>query len=382
MFKNFYKVKMVKIIRPDKLIFILLISFLLLTNSYYGEYEINSSASSSFYYLDIANTYPGGMGIENGIQAYIHGERFLISYLVGFLSNLLNINSFYIFQLFTYFVISILVIINYKIINKVIPEKNYSLLFFSLFLLNPYITRFSLSNPVMLNDLIFILSISLLFWSFLDKKNILFYSSLFLAIISRQTSVLIILALIFSLVLPYKNEFINLKKIFFSILLFIINYFISQKYLDISNINIFYKFQFFGLIDFFQKDFEILIFLKFLFLPFLSFGLLFAVIIFLLIKKKIFLRINEKNVFFIIVLILFVAQPFIAGPLVAGKNIIRLSTHGYTPIIFLLCLNLKNLGNLPKKISLIFFTIMVVWSLHPTFSNIKIFELLKKFLNY
>ena len=382
MFKNFYKVKMVKIIRPDKLIFILLISFLLLTNSYYGEYEINSSASSSFYYLDIANTYPGGMGIENGIQAYIHGERFLISYLVGFLSNLLNINSFYIFQLFTYFVISILVIINYKIINKVIPEKNYSLLFFSLFLLNPYITRFSLSNPVMLNDLIFILSISLLFWSFLDKKNILFYSSLFLAIISRQTSVLIILALIFSLVLPYKNEFINLKKIFFSILLFIINYFISQKYLDISNINIFYKFQFFGLIDFFQKDFEILIFLKFLFLPFLSFGLLFAVIIFLLIKKKIFLRINEKNVFFIIVLILFVAQPFIAGPLVAGKNIIRLSTHGYTPIIFLLCLNLKNLGNLPKKISLIFFTIMVVWSLHPTFSNIKIFELLTKFLNY
>ena len=373
---------MAKIIRPDKLIFILLISFLLLTNSYYGEYEINASASSSFYYLDIANTYPGGMGIENSIQAYIHGERFLISYLVGFLSNLLNINSFYIFQLFTYFVISILVIINYKIINKVIPEKNYSLLFFSLFLLNPYITRFSLSNPVMLNDLIFILSISLLFWSFLDKKNILFYSSLFLAIISRQTSVLIILALIFSLVLPYKNEFINLKKIFFSILLFIINYFISQKYLDISNINIFYKFQFFGLIDFFQKDFEILIFLKFLFLPFLSFGLLFAVIIFLLIKKKIFLRINEKNVFFIIVLILFVAQPFIAGPLVAGKNIIRLSTHGYTPIIFLLCLNLKNLGNLPKKISLIFFTIMVVWSLHPTFSNIKIFELLTKFLNY
>jgi hypothetical protein len=171
---------MAKIIRPDKLIFILLISFLLLTNSYYGEYEINASASSSFYYLDIANTYPGGMGIENGIQAYIHGERFLISYLVGFLSNLLNINSFYIFQLFTYFVISILVIINYKIINKVIPEKNYSLLFFYLFLLNPYITRFSLSNPVMLNDLIFILSISLLFWSFLDKKNILFYSSLFL----------------------------------------------------------------------------------------------------------------------------------------------------------------------------------------------------------
>ena len=161
---------MIKFIQSDKLIFILLLSFLLLTNSYYGEYEINASARSSFYYLDIANSFPGGMSLENSRQAYIHGERFLISYFVGLVSNLLNINSFYIFQLFTYFVISTLIIINYKIINKVIPEKNYSLLFFSLFLLNPYIIRYSLSHPVMLNDLVFILSISLLFWSFLDKK--------------------------------------------------------------------------------------------------------------------------------------------------------------------------------------------------------------------
>ena len=373
---------MIKIIHADKLILILLISLLLLTNSYYGEYDINTSANSSLYYLNIANSYPDGMNLENSSQNYIHGERFLISYFVGLIGNLLNINSFYIFQAFTYFVILILVIVNYKIINKVIPQKNYSLLFFSLFLLNPYIIRYSLSNPIMINDLLFTLSISLLFWSFLDKKNILFYIALFLAIISRQTSILIILALIFSLFLPYKNEFINLKKIFFSFLLLTINYLISQQYLEISNATIFYESQFFGLLDFFQKDFEILTFLKFLFVPFLSFGPLFAIIIFLLFKKKIFLTINEKNIFFIILLILFVAQPFLCGPVVAGKNIIRLSTLGYTSLIFLLCLNLKNLSNLPKKISIIFFTIMIVWSLHPTFSNIKIFELLTKFLNY
>jgi len=215
-----------------------------------------------------------------------------------------------------------------------------------------------------------------------QKKNILFYIALFLAIISRQTSILIILALIFSLVLPYKNEFIDLKKIIFSFLLIATNYLISQQYLKISNITIFYDSQFIGLLDFIQKDFEILRFLKFLFLPFLSFGPLFATVIFLLLKRKIFLTINEKNVFFIILLILFVAQPFLTGPIVAGKNIIRLSTLGYAPIIFLLCLNLKNLGNLPKKISIILFGIMFFWSLHPTFSNIRIFDTLTKFLNY
>ncbi len=373
---------MIKIIQSDKFIIFLLISFLLLTNSYHGEYNINTSASSGFYYLHIANSFPDGMTLENSSQAYIHGERFLVAYIVGFISNLLDINSFYIFQAFTYFAILILIIINYKIINNVISQKHYNLLFFSLFLLNPYILRYSLSNPLMLNDLVFTISISLLFLSFLNKKNILFYTSLFLAIISRQTSILIILTLIFSLILPYKNEIINLKKVFFSLLLWITNYLISQQYLEISNITIFYDSQFFGLLDFFQKDFEIFKFLKFLFLPFLSFGPLFAAIIFLLFKRKIFLKINETNIFFIILLILFVAQPFLCGPVVAGKNIIRLSTLGYTSLIFMLCLNLKNLNDLSRKTSIIFFILLPIWSFHPTFSNIKIFEILKKFLNY
>ena len=68
---------MIKIIQSDKFIILLLISFLLLTNNYYGEYNINSSANSSFYYLHIANSYPNGMSLENSSQAYIHGERFL-----------------------------------------------------------------------------------------------------------------------------------------------------------------------------------------------------------------------------------------------------------------------------------------------------------------
>jgi hypothetical protein len=228
----------------------------------------------------------------------------------------------------------------------------------------------------MINDLAFTVSISLLFLSFLNKKNILFYIALFLAIISRQTSILIILALIISLALPYKNNFINLKKIFFSFLLFMTNYLISQQYLASSNITVFYNYQFFGLLDFFQTDFQISKLLNFFFLPFLSFGLLFAIIIILLLKKNIFLTIKEINIFFIILLILLVSQPFFAGPVVAGKNIIRLSTAGYTSLIFLVCLNLKDLNNLPKKNSIIFFIIMLVWSLHPTFSKIKIFETL------
>ena len=135
-------------------------------------------------------------------------------------------------------------------------------------------------------------------------------------------------------------------------------------------------------LDFFQKDFDILKFIKFLFLPLLSFGLLLIIIITLLLKKKVFLIVNEKNIFFIILLILFVSQPFLAGPEVAGKNIIRISTMGYTSLIFLLCVNLKNLKDVSNKVSNTFSVVLLFWSLHPTFSKVKIFELFGKFLNY
>jgi hypothetical protein len=366
-----------KVFQIDKLIPILLIFFLLITNSYYGEYEINPSATSSHYYLNISNSFPQGMSLDNTSQAYIHGERFLISYFVGFVGNLLSIRNFFIFQIFTYFTIFILISVNYKIIDSIVPDKGNKILYFSLFLLNPYILRFSLANPVMINDLIFITSISLLFFSFLNKKNTLFYLALLLAIISRQTSVLIILALSLSLILPYKNEFIDIKKIFFSVLMLIANYLVSQQYLDSANINAFYESQFFGLIQYFQNNFDLLKFFKFLVLPFLSFGPLFIMIIIQFFKKEISFMLNEKNIFFSLLLILFVSQPLLSGPLIAGKNIIRLSTFGYTSLIFLFCLNLKYLKYKSKSFSIIFFILILFWSLHQTYSKIKIFDLLK-----
>tara|TARA_A100001011_G_C14308609_1_gene844421 strand:+ start:2635 stop:3747 length:1113 start_codon:yes stop_codon:yes gene_type:complete len=368
---------MSKIFQFDRITIILLIFFLLFTNTYYGVHEVNSSASSSYYYLDIANSFPGGTSIGNIGQAYIHGERFLISYLIGLVSYLLNINNFYIFIILSYSSIFFLIVLNYKIICKLIPNNNTSTLFLSLFLLNPYIVRYALTNPIMLNDLVFIISISLLFLSFLNKKNILFYISIILAIISRQTSILIILALFFTLVLPYKNDFISINKILISLLLFIFNFIIAQFYLEYSNLDVFYGSQFFGLLSFLQYNFDLIVLFKFIFYPFLSFGPLLALIFFFLIKKNINFVLTERNIFFIILLILFFSQPFLSGPYVAGKNIIRLSTFGYSSLIFLLCLNIKNIENISKKVVYLFITITIIWSLHPTFSTIKIFEFIR-----
>lgn len=372
MINNFFKN-----INFENLIIFFLLFFVIITNNYFGENEINPSATSSRYYLDIAKAFPNVANFDNFIQSYIHAERFLISYLIGFINNLTNIKIFNLFCIFTYLLIIIFLILNFKILNLLTKKNNNKILFFSLLLLNPYIIRYFLSNPVMLNDLIFITAISLLYYSFLKKKNYLFYISIIIAVISRQTSFIIIFALLINFFLPIKKEFIDLKKIIFSLLIILISYSMSQYYLNVSKLDQFYDISILGLFYYFQNNLDYLILLKFFLYPFLSFGPLIILIFIKFLSKEIYFKLNEKNTFFIILILGIIAQPILAGPLVAGKNIIRLSSYVYCLSIFLFCANLKEIKFYSKKIIFIFILFLTLWSMHPTFSKIKIFESLK-----
>ena len=372
MINNFFKN-----INFENLIIFFLLIFVIITNNYFGENNINPSASSSEYYLDIAKAFPITPDFDNVIQSYIHAERFLISYLIGFINNLTNIKIFNLFCIFTYLLIIIFLTLNFKILNLLTKKNDNKILFFSLLLLNPYIVRYFLSNPVMLNDLIFITAISLLYYSFLKKKNYLFYISIIIAVISRQTSFIIILALLINFFLPIKKEFIDLKKILFSLLIILISYSISQYYLNVSKLDQFYDISILGLFYYFQNNLDYLILLKFFLYPFLSFGPLIILIFIKFLSKEIHFKLNEKNTFFIILILGIIAQPILAGPLVAGKNIIRLSSFVYCLSIFLFCTNLKEIKFYSKKIIFISILFLTLWSMHPTFSKIKIFESLK-----
>lgn len=372
MINNFFKN-----INFENLIIFFLLIFVIITNNYFGENNINPSASSSEYYLDIAKAFPITPDFDNVIQSYIHAERFLISYLIGFINNLTNIKIFNLFCIFTYLLIIIFLTLNFKILNLLTKKNDNKILFFSLLLLNPYIVRYFLSNPVMLNDLIFITAISLLYYSFLKKKNYLFYISIIIAVISRQTSFIIILALLINFFLPIKKEFIDLKKILFSLLIILISYSISQYYLNVSKLDQFYDISILGLFYYFQNNLDYLILLKFFLYPFLSFGPLIILIFIKFLSKEIHFKLNEKNTFFIILILGIIAQPILAGPLVAGKNIIRLSSFVYCLSIFLFCANLKEIKFYSKKIIFISILFLTLWSMHPTFSKIKIFESLK-----
>ena len=93
------------------------------------------------------------------------------------------------------------------------------------------------------------------------------------------------------------------------------------------------------------------------------------------------------NLEFSIIIILsflgIVGVAFISGPNITGKNLLRLSNFIYpSMILFINILFQEKLEFLSKKIYLfISLVLLFFWSLHPTFSNIKLFESLKFIFN-
>ena len=96
-------------------------------------------------------------------------------------------------------------------------------------------------------------------------------------------------------------------------------------------------------------------------------------------RKFDLMQLNSEFFVFIILLALFIIfVAYVGGPIITGKNVIRLINLGY-PLLILIgasSINFKNykLGSLRFYLYNILF---ILWSLHPTFSKIKLFNFIK-----
>lgn len=137
----------------------------------------------------------------------------------------------------------------------------------------------------------------------------------------------------------------------------------------------------FGILIF---DYNLIDLLRYLYFPILGFGPLIIFILTLLYLKKFSLNYSEFILFCLIVSILLIGIAFVGGPLTTGKNLIRLSNFSY--IYLMIIINAffqetKNNKNIPIICS-IFSLFLFFWSLHPTFSKIKIWEFMSYYINF
>jgi hypothetical protein len=361
-------------ISKDSYIFIYLfwIFIFVVSNTKHLDYEqsLILGAADGYNYLKITEYFPR---FSEEIIPYHQAQRFLLSFIVGLLSEILNSKNFFLFFRLTTYIVTIIFFILiyrfYKKNKKKIRIENFIILT-SVILLNPYLIKYYISLPTLLNDLIFIIMLFIFCENFYKNKVSIAISVL--SLFFRQTGLILIISIVLKNFLDKK---LIVKKKIFNILIIItlaaivinINNFyasnVSNKPFDYGHI--------FGIYNWIINDFNLIIFIKFISYPLLSLSPI-ILIFFLIENKKDIL--NIKKIYYVLLIFLICLQPYLGGPILTSNNIVRLVTLIY-PICFFLLIDLSFKKILLKRIIMIFLLIFLhLWNLHPTYSRLSFFN--------
>ena len=368
--KKIFKLKELQI---NYFVFFVIV-YLIATNTYFSyEQSLISGGADGLSYFEISKFAPKLSEIP--LQP-IHAERFFFPYLIGLLNKIFFIEIYSLYQIF---VIIIIVLINYVLVRilKNMGVNSFNLLFsITLLNFNPYLTRYYISNPLILNDLIFMLGSlnSILGITTKNKKTL--YIGLITASLARQSAIAIPISLLIVLLLKKKNFFLDSYDYIFTFVIFIIIYFLGYLYSgSIPQTDERYDQYYITIFGLFLENVSYQKFALFLIWPFLSFAPLIIFLIFYFkFTKKNLESFYGLSLFLVFFSILIIAQPLFQGYEVSGKNIIRLSSLAFLPIMILFQINSKQI-TFKIDLKIIFYLLMIfVWSCHPTFSIFNFLE--------
>ena len=358
----------------DYQIFIFLVLsllFIFFTNTYYNfEQSLIYGAADGETYMRIAESSPN-FSTDN--EPFHKAQRFTIPYIIGIISSITTLGEYFLFRFFTITIFLFNLYFLLKIFKKMEVTKYFQIFLFSLIIFNPYILRYFLSLPTLINDLTFIFAGTLLLFSLLEKKKLFFFISIFLATISRQNVILILFGLILNKLIFKKKFHVTFFDLSIALIIYYLTHSVNNYYATaVGGENYAYDIKVrFGIFfsDYSLKD--LLFFTAFPIINFLPFFL------FPLFLKSTLSKIDYKNdtiIFFsILVFIQIIFIAYIPGPEITGKNIIRLINLSYPFLIFTIIKTFQEnntINNIKIFIGILFF---ILWSAHPTYSKIDIF---------
>lgn len=359
--------KKINLIYNNYYIFISTI-LILITNSYFNyDQSLIYGGGDTLFYKKIADNSPF---LKDVSIKFHYAQRFLTPYLLGILSKKIGIDIFLLSRFFIVLIFFLKLYFIFKILKfyKIDKKKIFFLIIILIF--NPYILRYYLANPLILQDYIFQLIFIILIYLIIKKNFLLFYILISIAIFFRQTAIAFFVSGILIFILNLKKN----KKNFFYFFIYIISFFIF------SNIN-----DFFAKKITLEKDYQLLInhvtglfyyivndkslikILVLILLPIFSF---IPMSIFLIHSKFKINKINEISNFIIISSLIIFAQPVLAGPELTGKNIIRLFNLAFPALIIFISINTSNFIIRKKILVKTYIILIILWSFHPKFSNL------------
>ena len=357
----------------DQNIYIFLCFILLiLTNSHFTyEESLVFGARDGFDYFTIANEFGN---IPQETLSYHKAWRFIIPSLVGFVSKFFDLNTFLTFRIFAIIgSLSAIYIFN-SILKKLKLEKSHIFFLSLIFIFNPYLFRYFIANPTMLNDLIFVNSALLITLSYIERDKRLFYVGLLLGLLTRQNAIFYLISLVLIKIIFKNNSFFKFKDLIYSIILTLLIFFINNNFANLyTEYNDAYSFtNRFNLLTFNYSINEFIVYNLFLLI------IVIPIFAYVFIERKIFLKeIIKSEFYFLIFFIAFFicSIAYVNGPNMTGKNLMRLCNLVYPLIILIIVHPFKLNKNRNIGFKYIYILLIFLWSLHPTFSSISILRL-------
>ena len=254
--------------------FLLIYFFLFFTNSHFSfEDSLRFGGADGFSYMAISEDAP--LITSKKIMS-IHSERFFFPYVIGLFSKFFGIDYYLTYKIFVFTILIIINLYTIRIFKYLNLNLQTILVFLTLINFNPYITRFYLAIPTIINDLIFVAGILIIIEKIITKNKNKFF--IFIGFVftfaSRQTSIGLILAYIVSIfikgkkLLPTKNE---ISGILIFIIFIILNIYYSSSTIASNDSRYELYSPEMRILGFFIQDIPIKDKLIFLLLPFLCF---------------------------------------------------------------------------------------------------------------
>lgn len=350
-----------------KLIALIFFSYLiiLLSNNYPTIFDNTSGFSDQIQYYKIylsAPQFPINDVADNQAQ------RFFFTYILGCLSELLQIKKNYhlIFIVINIALHLIIIFFFIKILNYLKIKKNLIFFLSSIIIFNPYLFRSSLFAPLMINDMLFIVGILLVCFYLFNLKIRYLLIGICVCALSRQTSMAIIPALIFFLFFNEKknNLFIALG-IFLNLFFFFLTKYLASEFSNINNENLIKSIS--GL---FTDNYSLTEFAYFLGEIFIgNFVLVVMLIILFFNFKNNIKNINYKAIAVLLLALGIFSQPLLGGPVFSMGNISRLTVLALPLFLILFSILSKNV-NLNFIENPNFFILLIFSSLHHNYSKI------------
>ena len=270
-----------------KILLFLSFILILLTNNYFSfEDSIYLGARDGADYFLIAN------GLENIPPETLHYQkawRFIIPLCVGTIGDIFNIDTYFVFRFLTILFCLSCITLFYLILEK-FKFNDFHIFFLSSFLIfNPYLFRYFLALPTMLNDLIFINAGLVFVFGILNKNKYFLYFGFCLSLISRQNSIFFLISIIITKFFFKKNSIINIKDTIIMLILMIIFFSINYKFAShyaFSNDAYTLSKRF----NIFSLDYNLIDFIKYNLFPLI---ILLPLIIYLLIEKTLWILVKS-----------------------------------------------------------------------------------------